>query len=79
MTTRLKPTDRDNTVNKLGGAPLPWDLPPGAPVEVQRDGTVRCSGVVEIIAPHLKVVWIREDGTGERVMLSTEECTIRLR
>lgn len=48
----------------------------GDRVVVCRNGHVPYEGHVEDVSPQLDIVWVRELGTGERRMLSTDECRI---
>lgn len=45
----------------------------GQPVQAQLHGVVHWTGTVETIAVPLRVVWIREDGLGERKLLDLRE------
>ncbi|GLB68761.1 hypothetical protein [Arthrobacter mangrovi] len=51
-------------------------LRPGDRIDVHRSGYVPRSGYVEDTMPQLNIVWIREVRTGERRMISTDECLI---
>ena len=48
----------------------------GDHVDICGIGHTRYSGYVEETMPRMNIVWVRESGTGERRMLSTEECRI---
>ncbi|WP_238986073.1 hypothetical protein [Kocuria sp. SM24M-10] len=48
-------------------------------MEVSVGGLIRHRGVVEESAPALGVVWIREHGTGTRLLIDLGEPGVRLR
>ena len=52
-------------------------LKPGDRVQVWGPRGVDATGTVEQSAPHLNVVWIREDILGERVMIDLQEAGLR--
>ena len=45
-------------------------------IEVEENGGTSYSGYVEDTLPQIDIVWIRDLRTGERRMLSTEDCRI---
>lgn len=51
-------------------------LLPGQPVQARVRGVVRWSGTVETVSVPLAVVWIRENGLGERKLLDLQEYQI---
>ncbi|MGX5360218.1 hypothetical protein [Kocuria sp. KH4] len=48
-------------------------------MEVWIGGLIRHRGAVEESAPALGVVWIREHGTGMRLLIDLDESGVRLR
>lgn len=48
-------------------------LRPGQPVQARTHGVVHWTGTVETVSVPLGVVWIREDGLGERKLLDLQE------
>jgi hypothetical protein len=65
-------TMTDNTDSAL----VATALRSGDRVEVRGNGHTHYSGYVEDTMPQLNIVWVRERRTGERRMLSTDECRI---
>lgn len=63
----------------LKGVPFPWlaGARAGDAVEVWLGGMLRHRGALEEIAPRLGVVWIREWGTGMRIMLDLAQSDLR--
>ncbi|MGQ1799099.1 hypothetical protein ACT4S5_18485 [Kocuria oceani] len=49
------------------------ELLPGQPVQARVRGVVHWSGTVETVSVPLAVVWILEDGLGERKLLDLRE------
>lgn len=64
----------DNTSSALDAA-----LRRGDHVDVRGTGNVHYNGYVEDTMPQLNIVWVREQRTGERKMLLTDECHIIIR
>jgi hypothetical protein len=62
----------DSTGNALDSAAFRL----GDRVDVHRNGHSHYIAYVEDTMPQLNIVWIREMRTGERRMLSTDECHI---
>lgn len=62
--------------NHTDSTPKSDALRQGDHVDIHSNGIFRYSGYVEDMMPRLRVVWIRELLTGERKMLSTDECCI---
>ena len=50
---------------------------PGDRLEAWCQEMIHHQGIVEEMVPRLGVVWIREDGTGERKMLDTTDFDFR--
>ncbi|MEX3510784.1 hypothetical protein VVR84_14700 [Kocuria carniphila] len=48
-------------------------LHPGDTLEARRYGTVRYRGVVEEVAPHLDILWLRHGSWRERTILEAAE------
>ena len=63
----------------LGDMAFPWlaQAQAGDAVEVWLDGMLQHRGALEEIAPRLGVVWIREWGTGMRIMLDLPQTDLR--
>lgn len=63
----------------VGGVPFPWldGARAGDAVEVWLGGMLRHRGALEEIALRLGVVWIREWGTGMRIMLDLTQTDLR--
>lgn len=53
-------------------------LRPGDRIQAWERGMLRCTGVVDMVAPELGVVWILESGIGARRMLSVDQYDVRL-
>lgn len=61
-------------------APRSVELMPGDRVHVWDGAVLHCSGVVEIVAEDLGVIWVREDGTngiGARRLLDVGEYQVQ--
>lgn len=54
-------------------------LPLGQRVQAQGHGAAHWAGTVETVAVELGVVWIREDGLGERKLLDLREYQVHPR
>ncbi|NKX52999.1 hypothetical protein [Arthrobacter mobilis] len=66
----------DNTAG-IGIDSLPG-LRQGELIEARQGGVVRERGRVDMVAPHLGVVWIVGSGLGTRRMLDLQEWEIRI-
>ncbi|WP_417234193.1 hypothetical protein [Arthrobacter sp.] len=53
-------------------------LEPCDVVEARRHGHLHCRGRVEATAPRAGVVWVRDDATGERLMLHADRLDVAL-
>lgn len=63
----------------VDGRPFPWlaRARTGDAVEVWLGGMLRHRGALEEIAPRLGVVWIREWGTGMRILIDLAQTDLR--
>lgn len=58
------------------GAQAPaWRV--GEQIEAWCDGVLRYRGIVDAVAAHLGVVWLRESGIGERFMFCSADTELR--
>ena len=74
---RAVPHGQDDDAPNDVGATLE-QLLPGHRVQAQVHGIPHWTGTVEAVAVPLGVVWIREDGLGERKLLDLREFQVRL-